>query len=93
MRDYRVPVSLDDPKKAFIWDLDVFAIFMAGIGIGIISRHLILSVLLSSLLAWRWGKLKSGKHQWFFLHILYWFFPVSEKNPRIPETHKREFLK
>ncbi|RPD86119.1 type IV conjugative transfer system protein TraL [Neisseria weixii] len=93
MLDCRVPVSIDDPKKAFIWDLDVFLIFMSGIGIGIISRHFILSIALFSFLAWRWGKLKSGKHQWYFLHILYWYLPIQEKNKRIPDTHQREFLK
>lgn len=93
MRDYRVPVSLDNPKKAFIWDLDVFLIVMAGIGIGIVSKHLVLSVLASLFIAWRWGKLKSGKHQWYFLHVLYWFLPIQDKSKRIPQTHQREFLK
>ncbi|ENV8424111.1 type IV conjugative transfer system protein TraL, partial [Neisseria gonorrhoeae] len=32
------------------------------------------------------------KHQWFFLHVLYWYLPINEKNKRIPETNKREFL-
>ena len=86
MRDFRVPVSIDDPKKAFIWDLDVFILFMSGFGIGIVSRHFFISMSLSLFIAWRWGKLKSGKH------VLYWYLPMNEKNKRIPETNKREFL-
>ncbi|ENV8424012.1 type IV conjugative transfer system protein TraL, partial [Neisseria gonorrhoeae] len=47
MRDYHVPVSIDDPKKAFIWDLDVFILFMSGFGIGIVSRHFFISMSIS----------------------------------------------
>ncbi|ENT0233788.1 type IV conjugative transfer system protein TraL, partial [Neisseria gonorrhoeae] len=25
-------------------------------------------------------------------HVLYWYLPINEKNKRIPETNKREFL-
>ncbi len=93
MKDYRVPTSLDDPKKAFIWDMDVFMIFIMGCGIGIFTKFIFLSISITLFFCWRWGKLKSGKHQWFFLHILYWFMPIDDRSKRIPQTHQREFLK
>lgn len=55
MRDYHVPVSIDDPKKAFIWDLDVFILFMSGFGIGIVSRHFFISMSISLFIAWGGG--------------------------------------
>lgn len=93
MKDYRVPTSLDDPKKAFIWDLDVFMLVMLGFGLGILTRQMVFSVAASTFFAYRWGKLKSGKHQWYFLHVIYWYLPMLDKSSRIPATHKREFLK
>lgn len=95
MRNYQVPVSLDDPKKAFIWDLDVFFLAILGIGVGIVSKQMVLSVMFSFFLAWRWSKLKSGKHQWYFLYVIYWFLPISDKScgKRIPQTNQREFYR
>lgn len=93
MRNFEVPVAIDDPKKAFIWDLDVFLIAMGGFGIGIVSKYLVTSTLLFVFLAWRWGKLKSGRHQWYFLHVLAWYLPFKEKNKRIPQTYQREFVR
>ncbi|HFC6442602.1 TPA: type IV conjugative transfer system protein TraL [Neisseria meningitidis] len=79
MRDFHVPVSIDDPKKAFIWDLDVFILFMSGFGIGIVSRHFFISMSISLFIAWRWGKLKSGKHQWFFCMFFTGTYPLMKK--------------
>lgn len=93
MRDFRVPTSLDEPKKAFLWDFDVFFIFIMGMGLGIVTKHIIISLLISLFLSWRWSKLKSGKHQWYFLHILYWYLPIDEKNKRIPKTNVQELYK
>lgn len=97
MKDLRIPIVIDEPKKAFLWDLDVFLISLLGCFIGILTKQFVVSVSLTFFLAWRWGKLKSGKHQWFFLYALNWFLPFnldkSDQSGRIPETQKREFLK
>lgn len=61
MRDFRVPVSIDDPKKAFIWDLDVFILFMSGFGIGIVSRHFFISMSLSLFYRMEMGEAEVGQ--------------------------------
>lgn len=95
MKDFRVPTSLDNPKKAFIWDLDTFLIAISGVMIGILSKQMVLSVAIFMFMSWRWGKLKSGKHQWYFLYVLYWYLPIKDSKTakRIPQTNQREFLK
>ena len=89
----KVPVGLDAPRKMFLWDVDVFMIVMIGIGFGILTRNLIVWPGLAWVLAWRWGKFKSGKHPWFFVHAMFWFAPIPENNPRVPRTDLREFLR
>lgn len=88
-----VPVGLDAPRKMFFWDIDVFLIGMLGFGIGILARNMIVYPAISLFLAWRWGKFKSGKHPWFFVHALFWFVPLPENNPRVPASHLREFVR
>lgn len=88
----RLPLSLDNPKKVFLWNVDETVITMLGLGASIFTKDFFY-LPISLFLAWKWGQFKSGKHPWFFIHALYWYLPVPENNPRIPDTHKREFLK
>lgn len=89
----KVPVGLDAPRKMFLWDMDVFMITIMGIGLGILTRNLLVWPGIALFLSWRWGKFKSGKHPWFFLHAMYWFAPLPETNPRVPGAALREYLR
>ena len=92
-RDLRIPVLLDEPKKAFLWDFDVFLMFIVGLFIGLMIRQIFVTTILFTFLAWRWGKFKSGKHQWFFMYAMYWYLPMSDSSTRVPATKQREFLR
>lgn len=93
MSFYDAPTSLDLPRKAFMWDFDVFIIAVTGIIVGLVTRQVFIFLPLFLFFAIRWGKFKSGKHPWFFIHAFFWYLPIPEKNLRIPQTHQREFLK
>ena len=94
-RSLRIPNSIDRPKKIFMWDADVFCIAFLSVGFGILmgAKSLLIYTPLGLFAAWQWSKFKKGKNPWFFIHALYWFLPIPMKNPRIPDTDKREFFR
>ena len=89
--ELQIPNTVDKPKKMLMWDADVFMLGIIGIGVGVITRNLIIYPPIFFFLAWRWGKFKSGKHPWFFLHAIFWYLPMKMNNPCIPDPYKREF--
>ena len=91
--ELRIPNVIDRPKKMLMWDMDVALIFLIGFSVGMITRNLFVYPPIAIFIAWRWGKFKSGKHPWFFLHAFLWFMPIPKKNPCVPEASSREFIK
>jgi conjugal transfer pilus assembly protein TraL len=89
----KMPTHVDNLPKFLFWDFDQFSIVIFFFGLGIISKQLLTLTAFGLFLAWMWQKFKSGKHQWFLLHGMKWFLPMSSKSNRIPNTGFREFLR
>ena len=62
-----IPRRLDSAGKFLFWDLDVAAIGVVGVLMGLGAGHPLLGLLVGVALAFGYGKLKKGKHQQAFL--------------------------
>lgn len=84
-----VPRRLDDAGKFLFWDRDVALIGLAGVLIGIATDMPVIGLALGLLLAFLYGKLKTGKHPGMATHLLYWFTGLPEPK-ELPASHIRE---
>lgn len=84
-----VPRRLDDGAKFLFWSMDIAAIGLMGILVGVGTDLPYLGLALGILGAYWYGKLKSGKHPGIANHLLHWFTGFPE--PReLPGSHLRE---
>lgn len=87
-----IPQRLDDPPKLLLWEMDQAMVCMSMIVIGIAADMTVTFILIGLLIAWRYGKLKSGKHRGFAMHLIYWRTPFSLGMRRTPPSYIREFI-
>ena len=84
-----IPRRLDDPPKFLFWEMDVAAIGVVFLLIGVSTGFAIVGLIVGMFAAYAYAKLKSGRHPGMALHLLYWFtgFP---KPKQLPASHIRE---
>ena len=88
---YEIPRRLNDPPRMFWWDIDVALLFLAAALAGMVAGFFLTGAASGVLLAWAYGKAKSGEHPAFALHLLYWHLPGFVTGlTRTPPSHCRE---
>lgn len=84
-----IPRRLDAAGKFLFWDLDVAAIGVLGMMVGLGTGFPMLGLIVGIVLAFAYSKLKSGKHPGMAAHLLYWW--TGMPSPRdLPGSHLRE---
>ena len=84
---------LNDAPRMFWWEIDVALIFLGSMLAGMLLGLLVSGAALGVLLAWAFGKAKSGEHPAFALHLLYWHLPQSVVGlKRTPPSHQRDLV-
>lgn len=87
---HEIPRRLNDPMRMFWWDLDVASLFLATAVIGMMAGFFLSACALGAVIAWGYGRTKSGQHPAFALHLLYWHLPsVVMGLKRTPPSHLR----
>ena len=94
MKQGYIPRTLDQPEKFILWDMDQFLRAVVLMGTGVSSGFMASGIVIGSLAAWKYGKFKSGKHQKFAIHAMYWWLPsdMFVKTQLTPPSDKRYFL-
>ena len=88
---FEIPRRLNDPPRMFWWDLDISLLVVAAALVGMISGFFITGWAIGVLLASAYGRMKSGKHPAFALHLLYWYLPAGVTGlKRTPPSYLRE---
>jgi len=89
-----IPRTLDKQERFLLWEIDQFIIAVMIIGVGVASGMMAGGMILGSVAAWQYGKLKVGKHPKFAVHTLYWWLPsgLFTKTAITPPSHLRYFL-
>ena len=89
-----IPKSLDAQERFLWWEMDQAVIAIMQIGLGVIAGSMLLGIVLGSLAAWQYGRLKAGKHPKFAVHALYWWLPsgLFVKPHATPPSDQRYFL-
>ncbi|WP_459203508.1 type IV conjugative transfer system protein TraL (plasmid) [Ralstonia pseudosolanacearum] len=84
-----IPRRLDDAAKFLFWELDIAAIALMGVLVGIGTGFPLIGFGLGIGAAFLYGRIKAGKHPGMATHLLYWFtgFPQPEE---LPGSHIRE---
>jgi len=85
---YYIPRRLDDLGKFLFWQLDVAAIVLIGLIVGVPSAFPILGLCSGVLLAFFYRKLKAGNHPGM-MHLLYWLGGLITLKA-LPPSHLRE---
>jgi conjugal transfer pilus assembly protein TraL len=85
-----VPKNLDNLPRYIIWDMYQAMIFLIIFGFSIVFKMIFLGILVGGGLAWRYGKLSSGKSRGFLLHLIYCYTDISQPQS-IPRSYKRNF--
>lgn len=94
MKHGYIPRTLDQQERFLLWDMDQFLIAVLLIGTGVSLGFMLSGIIVGSLSAWQYGKYKSGKHQKFAVHAMYWWLPSEAlvKTQITPPSHCRYFL-
>lgn len=89
-----IPRTLDQQEKFFLWEVDQFVFAVLTTGAGVVSGHMGPGMIAGVVAAYWYGKLKSGKHPKFAIHLLYWWMPpaASIKTKITPPSDCRYFL-
>jgi conjugal transfer pilus assembly protein TraL len=85
-----IPRRLDSAGKFLFWDLDVAAIGVVGVLMGLGTGHPLLGLCVGVALSFGYGKLKKGKHPGLATHLMYWWtgMPLPKD---MPASYLREF--
>jgi conjugal transfer pilus assembly protein TraL len=88
-----IPRRLNDPPRMFWWDIDVALLFLGAVLAGMVAGFFLAGCVAGVLLAWAFGKAKSGQHPAFALHLLYWHLPGFVSGlKRTPPSFQRELV-
>jgi len=88
-----IPRRLNDPPRMFWWDIDVALLFLGAVLAGMVAGFFLPGCVAGVLLAWAFGKAKSGQHPAFALHLLYWHLPAFVSGlKRTPPSFQRELV-
>jgi conjugal transfer pilus assembly protein TraL len=85
-----VPGRLDSSGKFLFWDLDVAAVALAGMMVGLWSGYTLLGLILGISGAFGYSRLKVGSHPGVAAHLLYWVTGMPQPTD-LPGSHLREF--
>lgn len=85
-----IPRRLDDPMKFLFWEMDVAAIVLFGLIIGILVDSPILGTLFGIGMAHGYSKIKQGQHPGVAAHTFYWVAGLPRLK-ELPASHLREF--
>lgn len=91
-KSYYIPKHLDDPPKAFWWDMDEIILFACVIFPGILLRNfslLLVFMTVGAICVLQYTQLKAGRLKGFLWHFAYWQLGFRFKG--IPESSIREF--
>jgi len=88
---FDIPRRLNDPPKLFLWDMDIAMLFSTCFILGAIAGSAILGSIVGGALGHYYGRLKSGKHPAYAVHLVYWYLPIG-KMKAVPPSHIREML-
>ncbi len=88
-----IPSRLNDPPRMFWWEIDVSLLFLAAVLAGMLAGYFVTGCAAGVLLAWAYGKAKSGEHPAYALHLMYWHLPSAVTGlQRTPPSHLREMV-
>ena len=89
-----IPKTLDKSERFLFWDFDQAIVFLLMMGMGVLTGALFIGLGGWGVMAWQYGRLKSGKHPKFALHILYWWMPsdMLVQTRVTPPSYVRYFL-
>lgn len=89
-----IPKSLDAQERFLWWEMDQAIAALLLIGVGVSSGQMLLGIAMGVLVAWQYGRLKSGKHPKFAVHAIYWWLPSGMllKTRATPPADIRSFL-
>ena len=86
-----IPQELDTQAKFFIWDMDVVAIFLTVLSLGLFVGSFWLGTAAGLLLARLWARMAQGQAKGFGIHTLYWHLPGNVFK-RLPASWHRDLL-
>lgn len=89
-----IPRTLDQQEKFFLWEADQFIVAVLMVGIGVSIGMMFTGLVCGAVASFLYGRLKSGKHQKFAAHLMYWWLPssLSVKTQATPPSECRYFL-
>ena len=91
--EYDIPRRLNDAPRMFWWDLDLALLVLASTLLGMVAGFFMSGIVAGVLAACAYGRMKSGKHPAYALHLIYWYLPDTVvKMKCTPPSHLREFI-
>jgi conjugal transfer pilus assembly protein TraL len=86
-----IPKTLDDPARWLFWTLDEVVIFLIPFVVGILSSHVLLSIVIGALGIMGLKRLKGREGQYVILQAVYWYLPFL-KLQSTPASMIREWV-
>lgn len=86
-----IPRRIDDPPKFLFWDFDVALVWMSFVVLGMVMEYMGISMIIGTVAAMGYAKLRGGATRGFGMHALYWHIGLS-LGRRTPPSRKRHFI-
>jgi len=86
----RIARYIDDPPQFFFWEIDEVVVFSTCFAIGIMSGLLTIMIVMGIGAGFLLSRVKQGRSDGFFLHVLYWRTGMGLKG--CPSSHIRSYV-
>ena len=88
-----IPRRLNDAPRMFWWDLDLALLVLASALLGMVAGYFVSGIAAGVVTAWAYGRMKSGKHPAYALHLIYWHLPNAVVRLKCtPPSHFRDLV-
>lgn len=91
--EWTVPRSLDEKPQLLFLDMHQLVGMVVCIALGLVGGSLVVGLLVGSLFAKVYARMRSGRHSHFLIHMAYWHLPGWVVRLRCtPPAYRRLFI-
>lgn len=90
---FYIPRQLDEPERLLFWSFDEAAFMIFPMGIGIMTGHILMGMILGALSFYLWKRVKGTGQVNLAIYGVYWYLPSFISSMRFtPPSYKRFYL-
>lgn len=82
MQKIVLPRHVDAPQRFLFWTIDQLVPFSVFVGVGIMTRQLMTSVVIGGFVVWQFNRYRESKADGYVRHLMWWYGLVKPAEKR-----------